>query len=312
MPRIFIGSSREGIKIAKLIKKRLSKIAICQVWNEDFFQNSKSSFESLNEGATLFDFAILVATNDDIQLKREKLENIARDNVIFEFGLYIGRLGRNRCFFFKENNLDLPSDLFGITLFQFVLKPDKKNKTIQDVCDAVGKQIIALYDTYELGFVPSSVLAVGYFENFVLRVCRELMEATKRVVDGKDFEDFVLHIVIPDELPDKFEDQVIAYLGEKKLKEMKVETTTRKYNFYLDYSQKAKKILQLYDLPTTLTALKKAIEMAIPKTFIGEVEREKILKKKEMNNFCRTLDYLIKENAITRKKVELEFIDVKS
>src|SRR5688572_8533684 len=112
-PRIFIGSSREGLPKALLIKNNLVSVAECQIWNEGFFENNKSSFESLAEGSSLFDFAILLATEDDVQLKRDKLELIARDNVIFEFGLYIGRLGRNRCFFFKEKGLDLPSDLFG-------------------------------------------------------------------------------------------------------------------------------------------------------------------------------------------------------
>src|SRR4051794_37966953 len=112
-PRIFIGSSVKGRGKAELVKNQLADLAICQVWDEGFFENNKSSLESLAESATLFDFAILVATQDDLQLKKGKLELIARDNVVFEFGLYIGRLGRQRCFFFKEEGLDLPSDLYG-------------------------------------------------------------------------------------------------------------------------------------------------------------------------------------------------------
>jgi hypothetical protein len=67
----------------------------------------------------------------------------------------------------------------------------------------------------------------------------------------------------------------------------------------------------LYDLPTTLSALKKSIELAIPKSFVGETHRERILKRKEMNNFCKTLQYLVDENPITREHVIIEFIDVK-
>jgi hypothetical protein len=90
-----------------------------------------------------------------------------------------------------------------------------------------------------------------------------------------------------------------------------VETSTRPYNFYLDQAVSTEDVLQLYDLPTTLTSLKKSIELAISKTYIGELNRERILKQKEMHNFCRTLSYLIDENAITRKKVKVEFIDIK-
>jgi hypothetical protein len=137
------------------------------------------------------------------------------------------------------------------------------------------------------------------------------MQTSKRIVNEKNYLDFKLHIVVPDELPNNFNDQVIAYLGQKNLKEMKVETNTRKYHFYLDYSQNEGEILELYDIPTTLSALKKSIELAVPKSSIGETRRERILKKKEMNNFCRTLNYLIKENSITKGRVNVEFIDVK-
>jgi len=58
--------------------------------------------------------------------------------------------------------------------------------------------------------------------------------------------------------------------------------------------------------------LKKSIEMAIPKSYVGKTKREHILKKKEMNNFYRTLTYLVKENPITRSHVIIEFIDVQS
>lgn len=304
-PQVFIGSSREGLLKAKMLKDHLQAVADCQIWNEDFFENNKSSFESLSEGSTLFDFAILVATNDDVLLKRDTLEMAARDNVVFEFGLYVGRLGRNRAFFMKEKGLNLPSDLFGVTLSEFDFETN-----FMEVCNNIGKRIVQLSQTFELSFAPSTVLALGYFDNFILPVCRELMQSSKREVEGKNFSDFIFNIVIPDELPNNFHDQVIEYLGNNNLKEMKVETVTRKYNFYLDYDYGVQDILNLYDLPTTLGALKKSIEMAVPKSYVGELEREKIFKKKEMSNFCRTLTYLVNENAITKKKIKIIMIDV--
>lgn len=309
-PRIFIGSSREGYSIAEVIKNELSDFAECQLWDEGFFEPNKSSFESLSEASVLFDFAILLASGEDLQLKRGTIEKIARDNVVFEFGLYIGRLGRNRSFFIKEKNLDLPSDLYGITLNEYKKETTEAGLTINDVCKVLKLKIQEIWSTYELSFIPSTVLATGYFENFLLNVCRELKQQAKREVDGRIFKNFYLHIIIPDELPNNFQDRIIAYLDGKNLKEMKVETVTRKYNFYLDYSEKESEILELYDLPTTLSALKKSIEMAIPKSYIGETLKEQILKKKEMNNFCRTLEYLVNENAITRNNVKIEFIDI--
>lgn len=309
-PKIFIGSSREGHKTAEEIAEQLKDIADCQIWDEGFFEVNKSSFESLSEGAVLFDFAILVASADDVQLKRDKLEIIARDNVLFEFGLYIGRLGRNRAFFIKEKGLDLPSDFFGITLLEYQTDKAMPGRSLEEVCVDLKKHIDNVWNTFELSFVPSTVLAFGYFENFLLQVCRELKQQAKRAVDGKLYDDYKLHVIIPDELPDSFQDQVITYLNDRNLNKMEVTTATRQYNFYIDYADGDSKILELYDLPTTLSALKKAIEMAIPKGHIGESEKERNLKKKEMYNFCRTLTYLIKENAITRNNVVIEFVDV--
>ncbi len=51
--------------------------------------------------------------------------------------------------------------------------------------------------------------------------------------------------------------------------------------------------------------------MALPKSYIGDTKKDVILKKKEMYNFCRTLSYLVKENAITKNRVIIEFLDVK-
>lgn len=311
-PRIFIGSSAEGKDIAIQIKVLLSDVADCIIWDEPgFFENNKSTLESLSEGATLFDFAIMVATGDDIQLKREQVEVIARDNVILEYGLAIGRLGRNRCFFIKEKELDLPTDLFGITLHPYKTKLSDRGKTLEEVCAGIRARIVELWETFELSFVPSTGLAFGYFHNFLAPVCRELTKSAKRKVGDKEFNNFRLHVALPDELPNDFQDQVIAYLGVKKLEPMSVETVTRNYNFYLDYAQSDNDVLELYDLPTTLSALKRALELALPSSHIGESKRERILKQKEMNNFKRTLDYLVTENAITKEHVVVEYIDVK-
>lgn len=62
------------------------------------------------------DFAILVASADDQLIKREVTSKTMRDNLLIEFGLFTGALGRKRSFFLcpDEPRLDLPSDLLGI------------------------------------------------------------------------------------------------------------------------------------------------------------------------------------------------------
>gem|GEM_PF-254153 len=309
-PGIFIGSSGEALATARVVKDLLSDVAVCQIWNEGFFKMNRSSFESLSEGAVLFDFAILVATADDLQLKRDDLQSIARDNVIFEFGLYVGRLGRDRAFLLKEKGLGLPSDFYGITLPEFDKSKADGYGSLPVAVDGVRAHIEEQSKLYQLSFIPSTAIAIGYFENFVLKVCRELLNAPKRFANGRDHSTFILHVVLPGELPEDFNDQVIAYLSSKGLKQMEVDTTTRKYNFYLSYSKDDSDVLNVYDIPTTLSAIKRSIEMAIPKNYVGESEPERLLKQKEMYNFCQTLTYLISKNPVTNGKVEIDFIDV--
>jgi predicted nucleotide-binding protein len=117
-PRMFIGSSVESLDLANVIQENLDYDATTTVWNQGIFELSNSTLESLVNALENFDFGVFVFSPDDIsQIRKEKL-NTVRDNVIFEFGLFIGKLGRNKVFFViprETADFHLPSDLLGIT-----------------------------------------------------------------------------------------------------------------------------------------------------------------------------------------------------
>jgi predicted nucleotide-binding protein len=61
--------------------------------------------------------AIAILTADDVAEAREdpaKKEIRARQNVIFEFGFFVGKLGRKRAFALLENGVTEPSDIKGL------------------------------------------------------------------------------------------------------------------------------------------------------------------------------------------------------
>jgi len=62
------------------------------------------------------DFAIFVFSPDDVSVMRDNTDKVVRDNVLFELGLFIGRLGPERCFFLVPDSqtMRLPTDLFGV------------------------------------------------------------------------------------------------------------------------------------------------------------------------------------------------------
>ncbi len=95
-PSVFIGSSTEGLKIAKTIQLLLERVCEVTIWSQGIFGLSRGYLEELVSSIEKFDFAILVLTPDDMTTSRETEAESPRDNVIFELGLFVGGIGRNR------------------------------------------------------------------------------------------------------------------------------------------------------------------------------------------------------------------------
>ncbi|MGH7453643.1 MAG: nucleotide-binding protein, partial [bacterium] len=117
-PTLFIGSSSEGLEVARAIEYQLKDDGEVTIWNEGIFGLSLGTLESLVNAIERFDFAILVLTPDDLIVSRDISIQAPRDNVMFELGLFIGRLGRSRTFIVCDGdnkNMRLPSDLAGVT-----------------------------------------------------------------------------------------------------------------------------------------------------------------------------------------------------
>lgn len=72
--------------------------------------------ESLIETLERVDFAVIVFTPDDFTISRKKKSPSPRDNTLFELGLFMGHLGRERCAFVFDRTAEirLPTDLLGI------------------------------------------------------------------------------------------------------------------------------------------------------------------------------------------------------
>lgn len=136
-PRVFIGSSVEGLKFAENIQLGLDFSAEVTVWTQGVFVASRSNLENLIAALKLADFAVLVLTPDDLIERKGSTGAAPRDNVLFELGLFIGRLGRDRTFMVscRDDALKLPSDLDGIAHITFGRRRDGNIKaSIGPVC----------------------------------------------------------------------------------------------------------------------------------------------------------------------------------
>ena len=116
-PRLFIGSSAEGINVAFALQENLKYYAEITVWNQGVFNLSESTLESLIGQLDTCDFGTFVFTPDDQIKMKNKKDLTVRDNVLFELGLFIGRLGKTRCYILMPDNTEFhfPTDLIGMT-----------------------------------------------------------------------------------------------------------------------------------------------------------------------------------------------------
>ena len=118
-PKVFIGSSIEGLDLAYAIQDHLeqNQFAEAAVWTQGIFEIPNPIIISLLNALDNFDFAVFAFTPNDITVIRNNEYPVVRDNVIFETGLFTGRLGFDRVYFLKPRNqpdIHLPSDLLGV------------------------------------------------------------------------------------------------------------------------------------------------------------------------------------------------------
>ena len=317
-PNIFVGSSSEGKKIAEEVVNRLVHFADCKLWTKAF-EIGKSNFENLTGQIAFYDYAILIATADDVTLSRGKKQKTSRDNVLFEFGLFTGGLGHSKVFYILEKNTKIPSDLAGVTL-PFISNISDPNFDIElTACvDEIRKQIKDKEKTFDLGFLPSTALAYGYFSNFIVRTVERLLEdkSNKKsfsLAGNKKFQihDLKFTVLIPNDLSDDMFSKVKAKrlnAGWGKLNVARKDV--REYDFSVDVSKAINGELHLVDIPFTLNALNKAVELYSKKEHIGKNVREQLLEEREIRNFKRTLEHLINGNAFTKGIVNVEVVDI--
>ena len=152
-PAIFIGSSSEALTVADAVAEKLGDVAETTVWNEGVFKPGESFLESLVNALDQFDFAILIMTADDVVTVRENTTFQPRDNLLFELGLFMGRLGRSRTFVLcpTTDRPKLPSDLAGVTYLTFEAQRRDRNLIagVRDACNTIKKSVsnLGLSDT---------------------------------------------------------------------------------------------------------------------------------------------------------------------
>jgi O-acetyl-ADP-ribose deacetylase (regulator of RNase III) len=145
-PRAFVSSSSESLEIAAAIRANIEKQVDVTLWNDSFFEPSSSVLDDLLSKIALFDFGIFLFTADDGMRIREKALRSVRDNVLFELGLFVGKLGRERAFIVTcdgQEEIRVPTDLLGVNAVKFVHHDDHVHwaVTLQPACNVILETI---------------------------------------------------------------------------------------------------------------------------------------------------------------------------
>lgn len=131
-PLVFVASSSEAIDVCRNLQAELESSGECDVelWTQGVILPSQYTIEGLVDAARRIDFAVIVATPDDISEKRGERTASPRDNVILELGLFVGVLGRQRTYLIADTtvSMQLPTDLLGLTYIPYRPRPSGNHR----------------------------------------------------------------------------------------------------------------------------------------------------------------------------------------
>jgi predicted nucleotide-binding protein len=158
-PLVFVGSSTRALRAARAVQSHLQDwdVARVRVW-QDLTNIGIPILDALIRDLASYDFAVMMVTADDADNSEpqnialpEKSDNTvrrrSRENVLLEFGLFAGRLGRENTFLIVERGVEesLPSDLGGLIYGRFNMAHDADELKSQlgpacnDIAAIVGK-----------------------------------------------------------------------------------------------------------------------------------------------------------------------------
>ena len=145
--RVFIVSSTESLDVAHALQMELDNWAETTIWSQAVFTPSSTALDDLISAAGEYDSGIFVFSFEDVVRIRDQEYRTTRDNVVFELGLFIGSIGKERTFLVvprTQQNFHLPTDLLGLTYLTF--DPNRSDRNLQA---ALGPACTRIRETIE-------------------------------------------------------------------------------------------------------------------------------------------------------------------
>ncbi len=164
--QVFIGSSNERKALANKIAIELGNLnlSVLPWWDKRAFRPGDITLSRLIQLANLCEAAVLVFGGDDkvwfrpgpASTGRKNLKLAVRDNVLLEYGLFVGLAGIHHTVIVAQYGVKLPSDLNGVTVIYFSQK-DTMNSIADKVRDYFSSLLL---DNLERSKFSDSTMAI--------------------------------------------------------------------------------------------------------------------------------------------------------
>lgn len=319
-----IFSSSTSYHVAEGLHKNLKGQNLVHLWKGDFFGKNKTTplwtfFKKLFN----YDYAILILSDDNIILDSQNLQNqiwVPRDNVIFELGATMARLGPQKTILLVPDYLEirLPGYFDDIMPFKFSYSKPKSSKSIHTraATRLAARGIEDILSNIDPGTfhseLPAQGLAHAYVHNFLGPALRmdieQSFEINKITLPWKKQNGVIISVVIPDVIMGR--NQANDFFSSlKNCYNINIRTFGgRNLSVYVLARKDENQPLHILDIPTTLFTAGEIVESI--ESFWRKKDRVKVtrkdkrfsseLKQREIVNFSRSLEkILLNEEAKT-------------
>jgi hypothetical protein len=305
-------------------------------WTEGFFPENEIALNRFLKQLLCFDAALVVLGSDDIRLdpaRADKQQHVPRDNVIFELGACMARLGPKKTFIVRPESPEvvLPSYFDGVgghMTYETARNDGNWNAAVGSACNSVANLFANFDSNAFFSDLPASGLAHGYFHNFLMPTYRAFNAGTpnfiEEVVPKWDRKSgFKLTVLIPDEPLDR---DAVSHLFTSPepvnistiLGDDRRLTARRRLRFvhpqlrlqdgrniaiYAKQRRKKSDLFEIFDVPTTLLTSQKVIDKVDAFWGAGDKVFKNRLTHREALNFERTLVEL-------KKMPEIEIVEM--
>ena len=222
IPRLFIASSTRSKPIVTSLAVTLADHFEVVPWY-DGFSAGQLTLQVLVAARSKYDCAICVFGRDDTKHlpadpnsdpqtseSDAAVEPIARDNVVLEFGLFLGALGPTRVLILADEKVRIPSDLAGLTLLQYDGSNTTKQKAqLQQHAETIARQWTPLPAIEAAATPPSDDRGLGFSQTI-----RDIEDRLKNVRHHLDATGVECHAVTDEPVRFDLTDECVSTYAE--------------------------------------------------------------------------------------------------